>query len=73
MDRGMNARAVDAWLAERGVPERITAADADAYTHAFSVTFGGGKPVRSPFRHRHPRVSIPRTELAQYLARRAAS
>lgn len=62
---------VDAWLAENGVPERVTAQQADNCAHAYSTIFGGGAAVRSPFRSRHPKVTLPRVELAAYLAGRA--
>jgi hypothetical protein len=53
------------------LPERITAQQANSCAHAYSVIFGGTSGVRSPFKHRHPKVTLPRIELATYLAGRA--
>lgn len=64
-------QATDAWLAERGVLERMPAGQADTYAHVFSTAFGGLKAVRSPYKGRHPRVSVTRKSLAEYLTRRA--
>ena len=66
----MNAVEVDTWLALQGVPERINAQQADQYAHVYGHTFGGLTQVRSPFKHRHPKVTLPRFELATYLAGR---
>lgn len=66
----MTPAQVDQWLAAQGVAERITALEAGSMAHAYSYQFGGDRPVRSPWRHRHPSVTIPRMELARYLAGR---
>jgi hypothetical protein len=67
------AAAVDDFLASQGIPRRVTAAQAETYAHAYGYMYGGGKAMRSPFRHRHPRVTLPRMELAAYLARRTVT
>lgn len=67
----VTVRDVDAYLASLGLSERITALQADTYAHSLSHQYGGLTTVRSPFKRLHPRLTIPRRELASYLAARA--